>query len=383
MPVAAALGETLVGLDNNDVADSSGEEIRAFVAESEPDPDFAVNVDGSVTIGPAELANARDVKSATIPYQGIGIRKPLTIVLEKIYLGEYPDAMPWFPISRGDVLVTSAHKGFEWFDAAPQAVHLLERDAERRASLKAKATQQGSQLVYYSPAVTELSILFSVELSVDRDFNKEVGDALAKAVTAAGALPGLRHSGALPCCRGSCDSPCHQSRELARTAAGVLRRTRRTELQPSWRRARSAGRARLVRRQGRPGVRGIHARSWVRTAGCRRRLLPGRTAVRGDEPRRDRAAGTGRLGRDGRIQAAIIERFFTSGELATKALEIVSESLVLYNDMTYQRKAADALRDIKAEKDPAKKMQKQEQVKAYLKNIKTKELRDTVEADSA
>jgi hypothetical protein len=78
--------------------------------------------------------------------------------------------------------------------------------------------------------------------------------------------------------------------------------------------------------------------------------------------------------------AALVERFFTSGELATKALEIVSESMVLYNDITYQRKAADALRESKAEKDPAKKKKKEDQVKAYLKNIKTKELRDTVES---
>lgn len=190
MPVAAALGETLVSLDElNDVADSSGELIRAFVAEPEPDPGFALNVAGNVTLGLAEFANARDVKSPTVPYEGIGTGKPLTIMLEKIYLGDYPDAVPFFPISRGDVLVTSAHKGFESFDAAPRAVHLLEEDAERHTSLKAKATQQGSQLVYYSPAVTELSILLSIEFSVDRDFSKEVGDALAKAVTGAGALP--------------------------------------------------------------------------------------------------------------------------------------------------------------------------------------------------
>ena len=190
MPVAAALGETLVGLDElNDVADSSGEQLRAFLAEPELEPGFALNILGNVTLGPEDLANAVDVMSPTVPYEGIGIGKPLTIVLEKIYLGDYPDAMPFFPISRGDVLVTSAHKGFESFDAAPRAVHLLEEDAERHTSLKAKATQQGSQLVYYSPAVTELSILLSVEFSVDRDFSKEVGDALAKAVTAAGALP--------------------------------------------------------------------------------------------------------------------------------------------------------------------------------------------------
>src|SRR4051794_11564598 len=99
MAVAAALGETLVGLDElNDIADSSGAEIREYVAQPTPDPGFALNVDGDVTLGPAELAKAREVKSPKIPYEGIGIGKPLMIVLEKIYLGDYPDAMPFFPI---------------------------------------------------------------------------------------------------------------------------------------------------------------------------------------------------------------------------------------------------------------------------------------------
>jgi hypothetical protein len=122
MPIAAALGETLVGLDELDeVAGSSGDEIREFVDKSEPDPGFALTVDGNVTIGPAELAKAREAKSSAIPYEGIGVGKPLTIVIETIYLGDYPDAMPWVPYFQGgDVLVTSAHKAFESFDAAPR-----------------------------------------------------------------------------------------------------------------------------------------------------------------------------------------------------------------------------------------------------------------------
>jgi hypothetical protein len=379
MPVAAALGETLVGLDQlNDVADSSGEEIREYVAEPEPDPGFALNVDGNVTIGPAELANAREVTSPTVPYEGIGIGKPLTIVLEKIYLGEYPDAMPWMPISRGDVLVTSAHKGFESFEAAPRAVHLLEENAERRTSLKAKAPQQGSQLVYYSPAVTELSILFSVELTVDRDFSKEVGDALAKAVTAAGALPVFATQAPYLIAAGV-------AIPLATTAANLLARPQ----------AFFGEHAEL--NFNRAGVELAQPGALVLYGGRDARAFEGFTLGAGFELRDADGApykgelpyavisldGTERPTLDGwsatAASAALVERFFTSGELATKALEIISQSMVLYNDMTYQRKAADALRESKTEKDPAKKAKKQEQVKAYLKNIKTKELRETVD----
>jgi hypothetical protein len=41
--------------------------------------------------------------------------------------------------------------------------------------------------------------------------------------------------------------------------------------------------------------------------------------------------------------AALLERFFTSDELISEALKVVSEGMVLFNDMTYRRKAADAL----------------------------------------
>ena len=76
--------------------------------------------------------------------------------------------------------------------------------------------------------------------------------------------------------------------------------------------------------------------------------------------------------------AALIERFFTSGDLAGKAIEVIGEGLALYNDVAYQDKAADALRRAKSEKDPAKKKKMEAQAQAYLKNLKNKELRDSV-----
>jgi uncharacterized protein YnzC (UPF0291/DUF896 family) len=52
--------------------------------------------------------------------------------------------------------------------------------------------------------------------------------------------------------------------------------------------------------------------------------------------------------------------------------------MVLYNDMTYRQKAAEALEKSKALKG-AEKKQQQDLYEAYLKNIQTKELRDTVQ----
>jgi hypothetical protein len=380
MPIAAAVGETLVSLDQLDeVADTSGDTIRDFVAKSETDADFAVTVDGNVTIGAADLAKAREAKSSAMPYEGIGVGKPLTIVIETIYLGDYPDAMPWVPYFQGgDVLVTSAHKAFESFDAAPRAVHLLEKNAKRRASLKAKAPQQGSQLVYYSPAVTGLSILFSVELSLDRDFSKEIGDALAKAVTGAGALPVFAPAAPYLVAAGV-------AIPIASKAVNMLARPQtffgeHVELNFA-----------------RPGVELAQPGALLLYGGSDERAFDG-YKLRGLVLR----DGEGRpysgelpyavISLDGTehrefdewsataASAALLERFFTSDELISEALEVVSESLVLYNDMTYRDKAAEALEKSKAMKG-AKKKQQEELYKAYVKNIKTKELRETVEKD--
>jgi hypothetical protein len=379
MPIAAALGDTLVDLDALDeiARSTSGDRIRDFVEKPKVDSKFSVTVDGDVEIGPAELAKAREAKSTTKPYQGIGVGKPLTIVIETIYLGDYPDAMPWVPwVDTGDVLVTSAHKAFETFDAAPRAIHLLQKDAKRRASLKAKAAEEGSQLVYYSPAVTELGILFSVELSVDRDFDKEIGNALAKAVTAAGALPVF--APAAPYLVGA-----GVAIPIALNAVNMLARPntffgQHVELNFE-----------------RPGVELAQPGALVLYPGSDDRAFDG-YKLEGLVLRNGKGApyrgklpyvvisldGTENKNFDGwsarAASAALLDRFFSSGELLSSALEIVNESLVFYNDMKYRDMAAEALKKSKTSKGAEKKRQK-ELYDAYTKNIKTEAIRKTVE----
>ena len=145
-------------------------------------------------------------------------------MIETVYIGDYPDTMPLIPwVDKGDVLVDSAHKSFEDFAAAPRAIHLLEADAALRSSIEAKATEQGSPLVYYFAAITDISILFSLELSVDRELNSQIGEAFGKAVSAAGALPVFAPGRAVSRRRRRRDSDCEQGRRPAGPAADVLR----------------------------------------------------------------------------------------------------------------------------------------------------------------
>jgi hypothetical protein len=378
MAIAAALGETLIGLDALDeVANSSsGERIREYVARPRVDSNFSVMVDGDVKIGRAELAKAREAKSTVKRYQGIGVGKPLTIVIETIYLGDYPDAMPWVPyVDRGDVLVTSAHKAFESFDAAPRAIHLLQKRAKRRASLEAQATHEGSQLVYYSPAVTEDAIIFTLELSVDRDFDKEIGKALANAVTAAGALPVFAPAAPYLVAAGV-------AIPIALNAVNMLARPN-TFFEQN------------VRLNfDRPGVELVQPGALVLYPGSDGRAFAGYKleglvlrnskgdAYRGKLPYAvislDGKENKSLEGWSARAASAVlVERFFSSGEVLSSALGIVNDSLVLYNDMKYREKAAEALAKSKASTGAEKKRQTA-LYNAYTKNIKTDAIRETV-----
>jgi len=378
MPIHAALGETLVGLEELDQAATSSEKLRAFVEKPEKDPGFSLPVNGNVTIGPADLAKAVEAKSSTMPYEGIGIGKPLTIVIETIYLGDYPDAVPWmYWEDIGDVLVTSAHKAFESFDAAPRAVHLLQEKAPRRTSLKAKAADQGSQLVYYTPAETRQAILFSVELSVDRDLYKEVGNAFAKAVVAAGALPVFAPAAPYLVAAGI-------AIPIATKAVNMLARPQTFFAKH------------LELNLKRPGIE-------LAQPGCL--LLSPDTDDGGFDgyklgPNHVLRDGKGKaysgklpyvvISLDGTEQsslegwsstaasAALLERFFSSGEIISDALEVVTESMVLYNDIKYQKMAVEALEKSKGKKG-ASKTHYEDLYNAYLKNIQTKELKETVE----
>jgi hypothetical protein len=379
MAIAAALGETLVGLDQLDaVTESSADMIREFVDRPAVDEGFSLPVGERVRLGPGELAKAREVKSTANPYQGIGVGKPLTIVVESIYVGDYPDAMPWVPyVDRGDVLVTSAHKAFESFDAAPRAVHLLQEKAKRRTFLRAKATHQGSQLVFYSPAVTEMSILFSIELSVDRDFNSQIGEALAKAVTVAGAMPVF--------------APAAPYLVAAGIAIPIATRAVNMLASPQ-----TFFGENVELNFTRPGVELAQPGALVLHAGGGDAAFDGSYKLGPGFVLRDEKGapydgplpyavisldGTERPELEGwsatAASAVLLERFFSSDELISKALEVVTDGMTLYNDMTYREKAAAALDKSKVLKGAEKKKQ-QELYEAYLKNIQTKALRDTV-----
>jgi hypothetical protein len=148
-------------------------------------------------IVPSEQARADAIKSkgfeaAPIPVPGaelIGTGKPLSIIMRHAYTGRYPKGS-FFGGKRSDLLVTSAVKDvFTTFNAAPRAVNMLRRRISHRTTLAGiDATENGTPLIYYSPAVTQVSTTATIELSFD-DYPDELVSRIGNAIVTAGGIP--------------------------------------------------------------------------------------------------------------------------------------------------------------------------------------------------
>jgi hypothetical protein len=128
-------------------------------------------------------------KAITVPGAAeIGTGKPLSIIMRHAYTGRYPKGL--FGGTRSDLLVTSAVKDvFTTFNAAPRAVNMLRRRIPRKSTLAGiDATENGTPLIYYSPAVTQVSTTATIELSFD-DYPDELVSRIGNAIVTAGGIP--------------------------------------------------------------------------------------------------------------------------------------------------------------------------------------------------
>jgi hypothetical protein len=380
MPVAAAVGEKLVSLGElNNITESNVAEIDRHVAEEEVDESFSVELPGGSTIGAPELAMARAAKSETTPFVGIGLGQPLTVTIETVYLGDYPDALWWVPgFDEGDVLVTSAHKAFQTFAGAPRAVHLLQPRAKRRSMVRANAVGQGSQLVYYSPATVDLSVLFTVELSADRDFNAAIGEAFGKAVAVAGALPVFATAAPFLVAAGA-------AIPIAANAAMKLARP-----QPFFNETVEISFKRPGVEVAQPGALVLYREDHGTPFTSEYTLGDDFILRDAQDKEYDGPLQYVVLSLDGSersdlkdwsaeaASAELVKRFHEPDELISQALEVATQGLGLYNDITFREKAARE-KDLAKKATGADKELHEKLYQAYLKNIQNKDIRANAE----
>lgn len=156
------------------------------------------HVVGSKLLAPEEAEKAagsragRALEGVTIPIPGakpIGTGKPLSIIVRHLYTGRYPKGSAFGSARRDFLLSTAVRDVFATFSAAPRAVNILKRRVPVRSDIASlAATESGTPLVYYSPAVTNVSTTVTVEMSFD-DFPDVLVSQIGGAISAAGGIP--------------------------------------------------------------------------------------------------------------------------------------------------------------------------------------------------
>jgi hypothetical protein len=122
-----------------------------------------------------------------VPFEEVGFGKPLLVEIRHVYTGRFP--RPGIFDKTKDMLVTSAMKNLATFNAAPRAVNFMQRDVRTHHRLSnPAATEQGTPLVHYVPALTERNAVVTFEIGFD-EFPDEMFDLVGGALNQAAGIP--------------------------------------------------------------------------------------------------------------------------------------------------------------------------------------------------
>jgi hypothetical protein len=122
-----------------------------------------------------------------VGFSPVGLGKPLTILIHEVYTGRFP--RPGFLRTASDMLVTSAIKSIASFDEQPLALNFLQPKTVPNSRFRRPgANRQGTALIYYSPAVVDISLTLDISMVFDT-FSKELFDAAGDMMQSAAAIP--------------------------------------------------------------------------------------------------------------------------------------------------------------------------------------------------
>jgi hypothetical protein len=188
MAMFYALGNALVTEDELQEKQALGH-IAKFASDLKKDRTVA-----SLEFSTGVLTEENMLKSTVLTsgkpviFKKIGPGLPLTIEIRHVYTGKFPESTFWSSKKQG-MLVTSAMKSIATFDAAPRAVNFLEDNVHAKHDLPIPAaTQQGTPLIYYSPALIERNSVLTLEMGFD-EFPNEVFKMVSTALNQAAGIP--------------------------------------------------------------------------------------------------------------------------------------------------------------------------------------------------
>lgn len=134
------------------------------------------------SVGPLEVRTLRTtVTPQGVPFESIGLGRPLSIRLHTVYVGELPGR-------RKDILAVSGVKGAATFDGVGRVINLLQERVPERSLAEISAFSKGSPIVYYVPSLTDADIRCSFEVVPDT-FKEGTFNQVANLFTLAGGLP--------------------------------------------------------------------------------------------------------------------------------------------------------------------------------------------------
>lgn len=179
MAIYYSFGDALVGQ----------EELRTKVALGKLAPFMESLVRGdkgvSLEFTTGKATTESVLEGPIIGFEPIGIGKPLTIQIRHLYTGNKARGF-W---GNKDMLVASATKGTASFAAAPRALNFMVPQSANNQNFRAvAATDKGTPLIYYSPALAASSSVVTIEVMFS-SFPKEAFDALSQAFSAAAGIP--------------------------------------------------------------------------------------------------------------------------------------------------------------------------------------------------
>ena len=123
-----------------------------------------------------------------VEFKPIGLGRPLTVRIGSVYPGNLPPKGGLFGKKRG-VMISSAVKSWQSFEAQPRALNILKQRVEKNQVIPGPAaTEEGTPLVFYSPALTDRSLILTFEMAfdnVDESFFTGIGEVFQSA----GGLP--------------------------------------------------------------------------------------------------------------------------------------------------------------------------------------------------
>lgn len=192
MPLLHVLGESLVEQDELVEKIRLHPESVAKFAQAMRNPNGPDASPAMLTFNGAIVTATEATKvasAATTPIQDVGIGKPATVLIRHVYTGSYPKKGAFGSGGRDMLLTSAVRDAFTTFNMAPRAINFTKRRIPSYSNLIGpSATEDGTPVVYYSPAVTSQSTLVTFDLAFN-DFDGELMDQIGGAVQTAGGIP--------------------------------------------------------------------------------------------------------------------------------------------------------------------------------------------------